>query len=199
MPMSEEDSAASTFIVPWGHYVWAGRTPFEHKGAGYSFQRMMSTILGECDYVNALCYLDDVLIWGDTLMEHKEKLRKVLTKIQTAGLRLSPKKCRFGLRRVEYLSVVVGDGMLSMSEQRVGDLRSVPAPSTVRELRRALGGFSYVQRWLPSMTETAKPLYEALHKNPYQRLNWTEEMCQCVISNVEVAGGKRNIIKSSRS
>ena len=63
-----------------------------------------------------------------------------------------------------------------MSEQRVKDLTSVPAPTTVRELRRALGGFSYVQRWLPGLAETAKPLYDALDKNPYQRLKWTEEM-----------------------
>ncbi|KAK3877481.1 hypothetical protein Pcinc_017807 [Petrolisthes cinctipes] len=176
MPMDEEDSAVSAFVVPWGHYEWAGRTPFGLKGAGYSFQRMMSTILGECDYIDALCYLDNVLIWGETFTEHNDRLRKVLTKIRAAGLKLAPRKCRFGVRRVEYLGAVVGDGMLSMGEQRVKDLRTVPTPTTVRELRRMLGGFSYVQRWLPGLAETAKPLYDALNKNPYQRLKWTEEM-----------------------
>ena len=117
MPMSEDDSAVSAFVVPWGHYEWAGRTPFGLKGAGYSFQRMMSTILEECDYIDALCYLDDILIWGETLAEHNDRLRKVLTKVRAAGLKLAPKKCRFGVRRVEYLGAVVGDGMLSMSEQ----------------------------------------------------------------------------------
>ena len=33
-----------------------------------------------------------------------------------------------------------------------------------------------MQRWLPGLAETAKPLYDALDKNPYQRLKWTEEM-----------------------
>ena len=75
---------------------------------------------------------------------------------ENTGLKLAPKKCRFGVRRVEYLGAVVSDGMLSMSEQCVKDLTSVPAPTTVRELRRALGGFSYVQRWLPGLAETAK-------------------------------------------
>ncbi|KAK3883777.1 hypothetical protein Pcinc_011902 [Petrolisthes cinctipes] len=176
MPMDEEDSAVSAFVVPWGHYEWARRTPFGLKGAGYSFQHMMSTILGECDYIDALCYLDDVLIWGETFTEHNDRLRKVLTKIRAAGLKFAPRKCRFGVRRVEYLGAVVGDGMLSMGEQRVKDLRTVPTPTTVRELRRMLGGFSYMQRWLPGLAETAKPLYDALNKNPYQRLKWTEEM-----------------------
>lgn len=31
MPMNEEDSAVSTFAMPWGHYEWAGRTPFGLK------------------------------------------------------------------------------------------------------------------------------------------------------------------------
>lgn len=66
MPISREDSAVSAFVVLWGHYEGAGRTPSGLKGAGYFFQRTMSTILGERDYMDALCHLDDVVIWGET-------------------------------------------------------------------------------------------------------------------------------------
>ncbi|KAK3865696.1 hypothetical protein Pcinc_028706 [Petrolisthes cinctipes] len=111
---------------------------------------------------------------------------------RAAGLKLAPRKCRFGVRRVEYLGAVVSDGMLSMSEQRVKDLRTVPTPTTVRELRRMLGGFSYVQRWLPGLADTAKPLYDSLNKNPYQRLNVPR------IPDAQVASGKSNLVKSTR-
>ena len=81
MPLKPEDSEATAFIVPWGQYEWADRTPFGLKGAGYSFQRMMSAILGECNFVEALCYLDDILVWGRTWDEHITRLNKVLTKM----------------------------------------------------------------------------------------------------------------------
>ena len=39
----------TAFVVPWGHYEWCDGTPFGLKGAGYSFQRMMNKLLGECN------------------------------------------------------------------------------------------------------------------------------------------------------
>ncbi|KAL5260338.1 hypothetical protein ACHWQZ_G010459 [Mnemiopsis leidyi] len=61
MPMKKEDAEITAFVVPWGHYEFADRTPFGLKGAGYSFQRMMSGVLGSSNYMEALCYLDDEL------------------------------------------------------------------------------------------------------------------------------------------
>ena len=77
--------------MPWGHYEFAGRTPFGLKGAGYSFQRMMSVILGSCNFVDALCYLDDVLAWGETWDIFINRLTKVFIRISEAGLALSLK------------------------------------------------------------------------------------------------------------
>ena len=66
MLLREQDSDKTAFVVPWGHFEFTERTPFGLKGAGYSFQRMMSVILGSCNFTEALCYLDDVLVWGET-------------------------------------------------------------------------------------------------------------------------------------
>ena len=49
-----------------GHFEFTERTLFGLKGAGYSFQRMMSIILGSCNFTEALFYIDDVLVWGET-------------------------------------------------------------------------------------------------------------------------------------
>ena len=69
MPLRKEDSEITAFVVPWGHYEFSERTPFGLKGAGYSFQRMMSAVLGSSNYTEALCYLDDVLVWGENWEE----------------------------------------------------------------------------------------------------------------------------------
>ena len=176
MPLKEEESCATAFVVPWGHYEFADRTPFGLKGAGYSFQRMMSAILGKSNFIEALCYLDDVLVWGETWDIHMQRLRRVLEKIAKAGLALSPKKCKFGSRYVNYLGCRIGDGAVSICEQRVEQLRRIKEPENVRGLRSAIGAFAYVQRWIPGLAEMAKPLYDATRGKPYSRLIWTEEM-----------------------
>ena len=178
MPLRKEDSAATAFVVPWGHYEFADRCPFGLKGAGYSFQRMMSAILGNSNFIEALCYLDDILVWGESWEIHIQRLERILIKIEKAGLALSHSKCRFGSTHVDYLGCRIGEGMLHISQQRVEQLRNIDQPTNVRSLRGALGAFAYVQRWIPGLAELAKPLYEATTGKPYARLKWTDRMRQ---------------------
>lgn len=176
LPLVEGEGELTAFVVPWGQYEYLDRTPFGLKGAGYSFQRFMSKILGECNFVEALCYLDDILVWGRTWEEHQDRLRNVLERIQAAGLKLGASKCSFGVREVEYLGTTVKNGMLKISEQRVETLRQLPRPKNVTELRSALGAFSFIQRWLPGLAEASRPLYEAIKGSGRKALVWTEEM-----------------------
>ena len=178
MPLREEDSEVTAFVVPWAHFEWADCTPFGLKGAGYSFQRMMATVLGECNFVEALCYLDDILIWGESWEQHLDRLGRVLEKVKSAGLMLGMEKCKFGVQKVQYLGSVIGEGMVSISEQRVTDLVNLPRPNTVKQLRSALGAFGFIQRWLPGIAEVAKPLYSGVTGKPHSKLQWTVEMNQ---------------------
>ena len=75
-----------------------------------------------------------------------------------AGLVLSTSKCVFGARRTEYLVHAIEECQVKIREDRVQQLRSLKRPETILELRRALGTFSYVQRWLPGMSEMAKSI-----------------------------------------
>ena len=176
LPLREEDSQKTAFVVPWGHFEFAERTPFGLKGAGYSFQRMMSTILGSSNFEDALCYLDDVLIWGETWDIFLKRLKKVMDKFRVSGLAFGADKCKIGVEEVSYLGCTIKKGMVRISEQRVAQIRQIEKPANVRELRSALGAFSYVQRWIPGLADIAKPLYNGLTDKPYARLKWNDEM-----------------------
>ena len=49
--------------------------------------------LGDSQYKEALCFLDNILIWGRNWKEHMSCLRVVLEKIKIAGVVLFPSKC----------------------------------------------------------------------------------------------------------
>ena len=134
----------------------------------------MSVVLDDSQYKDALCYLDDILVWGRDWKEHKARLERVLGRIRTAGMLLAPSKCVFATRRVEYLGHVIEGGRVRIHEDRVTQLRNLPLPRDVHELRRAFGAFAHVQRWLPGMAEVAKPLYMALEKDGKKKLVWNE-------------------------
>ena len=82
----------------------------------------------------------------------------------------------FGARQVEYLGYVIEAEQIKIKEERIEQIRKLKRPTTVMELRKALGAFEYVQRWIPGMAEITKPLYGALEKNGRQKLIWTEEI-----------------------
>ena len=98
------------------------------------------------------------------------RLRVVLEEIKIARVVLSPSKCIFGARQVEYMGYVIEAGQIKIKEERAEQIRKLKRPTTVMELRKALGAFAYVQRWIPRMAEIAKPLYGALEKNGRQKL-----------------------------
>ena len=110
----------TAFVVPWGQYEWAERTPFGLKGAGYSFQRMMATVLSSSNFTETLCYLDDILVWGNTWEVHVDRLKSVLEKVSWAGLALNPSKCQFGVNEVTYLGSIIRKGMVSIGDQTGG-------------------------------------------------------------------------------
>ena len=82
------------------------------------------------------------------------------------------------MKTVEYLGAVISNGRISMSEARVQHLKDLPVPRDVHELRRALGSFAYVQRWIPGVADTARPLYDALSKDGRQKLQWSDAMTE---------------------
>ena len=136
----------------------------------------MATVLSSSNFTEALCYLDDILVWDNAWEVHFDRLKSVLEKVSWAGLALNPSKCQFGVNEVTYLGSIIRKGMVSIGDQRVADLMLLPVPRTVRELRRVLGGFSFVQRWLPGIADVAKPSNAGFKGKPHSKLRWTVEM-----------------------
>ena len=113
------------FVTPFGHYEFCDRTPFGLKGAGYSFQRFMGMILGDSNFTDAICYLDDILVWGSTWKEFIERLGRVLEKISQSGMALAANKCCFGVEEVNYLGSVIRNGKVCIGEHRTKQLNDI--------------------------------------------------------------------------
>jgi Reverse transcriptase (RNA-dependent DNA polymerase) len=78
--------------------------------------------------------LDDILIYSDSLEEHRQHVRQVLDDLRQAGLGLNPKKCLFHSQRVKYLGFIITPGGLEMDPAKVEAVRSWPTPRNVKDL-----------------------------------------------------------------
>ena len=99
--LDSDTSKICTIIFPWGKYSYQ-RLPMGISGSPDIFQAKMSELMSSLDYVRA--YIDDLLIISkDTLEDHLEKLRVILTRLQDAGLKVNAGKSYFCAIETEYL------------------------------------------------------------------------------------------------
>lgn len=55
-------------------------------------------------------YLDDIIVFGRTLVEHESWLEKAFSRLHEEGVKLSLKKCQFYRTSVTYLGHVFSAG-----------------------------------------------------------------------------------------
>jgi hypothetical protein len=92
MPIAQEDRKKTAFSTSTGHYEY-NRMPFGLKAAPATFQRLMNNVLSGLIGFRCLVYLDDIVLFGETIEEHNEKLRNVFDRLRQYNLRLQPDKC----------------------------------------------------------------------------------------------------------
>ena len=147
------------------------RLPFGVASAPAIFQRTMEATLQGLPMV--CVYLDDVLVSGKTQEEHLSNLNEVLTRLESAGLRLKGKKCTFCKPRVTYLGHIISANGLKPSPHKVKAVSELPSPSRVSELKTFLGLVNYYAKFLPDSATRLAPLYKLLkHEQPW---NWSTQ------------------------
>jgi hypothetical protein len=58
------------------------------EGASFTFQRLMSTVLFGMQGLMCLLYLEDIIIFGENLKVHNERLREVIARLMSYSLKL---------------------------------------------------------------------------------------------------------------
>jgi len=90
--MRGKDKAKTAFSSHLGLYHF-NVMPFGLSNAPATFERLMDNVLGALKWKKCLCYLDDVIVFGENFENALENLRLVFTQFRQANLTLKPKKC----------------------------------------------------------------------------------------------------------
>src|SRR5258707_10280703 len=90
-----------------------------------TFQTMMNDILHPfIDHNEAICYMDNILIYSASLADHQRITREILQTLHSYKLFLRPEKCKFEHQEVDYLRLIISKDCVVMDPikvQRVKD------------------------------------------------------------------------------
>ena len=109
-----------------------------------------------------VCMVDDILMSGNTQIQHDQRLETVLDRLARAGVTLNADKCVFSQSSVRFLGQIVDAEGIRPDPQKIKAVQAMQEPTNVTELRRFLGMVNQLLKFIPDMAETTKPLRDLL-------------------------------------
>ena len=123
----EEHKCQTAFTIgPLGFWEFY-RLPFGLNSAPATYQRLMEQSLGDLNMKICAMYLDDLIIFSNTMEDHLEQLDKVLQRLKDCNMKLNPKKCKFLQTKVKYVGHIVSEnGLEADPEKKLRKLETSP-------------------------------------------------------------------------
>ena len=159
IPVRPQDVEKTAFVTHDGLFEYTAM-PFGLCNAPGTCQRLMYLVLEGLVGKICLTYLDDVLVFGDSIAQLLKRLEKILERLSGAGLKVKPKKCRFFKKQVTFLGHQVSAEGVKPDEEKIKGVMIWPEPTTVQGLQGFLGLVNYFNRYIPNYAAIAAPLYE---------------------------------------
>lgn len=94
----------------------------------------MEKCIGEINLKDVLVFLDDIIVFSETLEKHETRLLNVLFRLKEYGLKISLEKCRFFQTSVRYLGYIVSEHGVETDPEKVQALKTWPTPKNIKEL-----------------------------------------------------------------
>jgi hypothetical protein len=109
-------------------------------------------------------YLDDIIVYSQTLDEHFSLLRSVFSLLRKHNFKLKIEKCKFLLKKIVYLGYIIDEHGCLPNPKKIECIKAFPVPINVTQLQRYLGMCNYYRKFIKSYAKIAQPLYVLLRK-----------------------------------
>ena len=138
MPMEPADIPLMAVSTHFGLFKWMvmlmglKNTPVIH-------QHQVTAAL--CKWIGKIChiYLDDIVIWSDTLEEHHENVCIILMALREASLYCSPQKTHLSQLEIDFLGHHVLAQGIEANSKKTGHISQWPQPHSAKAVHQFLG------------------------------------------------------------
>ena len=132
--MDPRDVDKTAFSTKEGHWAYK-RMPFGLKTAPATFQRMMNNVLSGLTGNRCFVFLDDIVVYANSLVDHDRKLRDVFGRLRKHNLKLQPNKCVFLRKEVVFLGHKISEHGVEPDARKIEAIRDFPTPKTTKQLK----------------------------------------------------------------
>jgi len=170
--IKEGDEWKAAFMMPEGSFeptvMFFGLT-----NSPATFQAIMNELLR--DLINTgkvAVFIDDVIVGTETDEGHNELVVEVIKRLEENDLYVKPEKCKWKVREVEFLGVIIGPEGIKIEKEKVKGVLEWPTLKCIKDVQKFLGLANYYCRFIEGFAIVARPLHDVVKKD--KKWDWTE-------------------------
>jgi len=163
--IKEGDEWKATFTISKGSFkptvMFFGLT-----NSPATFQAMMNKLLR--DLINmgkVVAFIDNVIVWTEIEEGHDEIVAEIIKRLEENNLYIKLEKCKWKVRKVGFLGVVIGPEEIKMEEEKVKGVLDWLTPKCVKDIQKFLGLANYYHQFIKGFTSIARPLHDMVKKD----------------------------------
>ena len=169
--IKEGDKWKAAFMMPEGSFeptvMFFGLT-----NSPATFQAMMNKLLRDLTNTGKVAvFIDNVIIGTETEEGHDELVAEMIKRLEENDLYVKPEKCKWKVREMEFLGVVIGQ-RIKMEKEKVKGVLEWPTPKCVKDVQKFLELANYYRQFIEGFALVARPLHDIVKKD--KKWEWTE-------------------------
>ena len=108
--------------------------PFGLCNALATFYTLMNDVLRLFLDKSVVVYLYDIVVYSETLEDHKKHLKEVFNALWEHQLYLKASNCSFGKEEIQFLGHRIGHGVIQMDDSKVAMIQDWVELRTIHEV-----------------------------------------------------------------
>src|SRR5882724_3154455 len=122
--------------------------PMGLTNAPTTFQAFMNHIFQDMTDIFVVIYLDDILIFSNSLEEHWVHVRCILEHLHEYNLHSKPEKCLFHTQKIEFLGFMVTPTGISMDTAKTHAVSIWSTPTNLKAAQAFLGFANFYHQFI---------------------------------------------------
>ncbi|UYV63431.1 K02A2.6-like [Cordylochernes scorpioides] len=160
--LDEKSSSLLTMATPYGYYRFH-RLPFGICSAPEVFYKKMQSMFTGIEGVKV--YMDDIIIYGNSLTEHNSRLITVLEIARKNNLKFEFNKMQLAQEKVKFIGHEISKNGISADPSKLEAIQKIKRPMDKTSLQRFLGTVNYLAKFMHNLADKTVLLRQLLKKN----------------------------------
>ncbi|UYV62655.1 K02A2.6-like, partial [Cordylochernes scorpioides] len=162
VPVANECRDLLVMATPFGKFRY-NRLPFGLNISAQIFVEMMTNIFKNSFW--NVTYVDDLLIYEDSIEEHNEKLKGILEIARRNNIKFDLTKAQICKKEVRFLGHMISKNGIDPEPNKVDKVINLKKPEDKKSLQRIMGLYNYLGKFIPNLAASTSNIRGILKKN----------------------------------